>query len=120
VLSESPGWSRDSTRMVKILERLENQKSAMMDSSHQLLFPRPLHGSVEEEFDARSDWGDCSSTTTGRRPEVAQAVQPAGFYWSGFLCLALAVLQLTGEAQWSWWRVLLPLWAVSGHKTSCT
>ena len=46
---------------------------------------------------------------------MAQAVQPAGFYWSGFLCLALAVLKLTVEAQWSWWRVLLPFWAVLGH-----
>ena len=74
-----------------------------------------LHGIVEEAFDARSDWGDCSSTTIGRRPEAAQAFQPAGFYWSGFLCRAVAVLKLTVEAQWSWWRVLLPFWAVLGH-----
>jgi hypothetical protein len=46
---------------------------------------------------------------------VAQAVQPAGFYWSGFLCLAWAVLKLTVEAQWSWWRVLLPFWTVLDH-----
>ena len=57
----------------------------------------------------------CSSTITGRRPEVAQPLEPAGFYWSGFLCLILAVLKLTLEAHWSWWRVLLPLWAVLGH-----
>jgi hypothetical protein len=25
------------------------------------------------------------------------------------------VLKLTVEAQWSWWRVLLPFWAVLGH-----
>ena len=47
---------------------------------------------------------------------MAKPVQPAGFYWSGFLCLILAVLKLTVEAHWSWWRVLLPLWAVLGHK----
>ena len=47
----------------------------------------------------------CSSTITGRRPEVAQPLEPAGFYWSGFLCLILAVLKLTLEAHWSWWRV---------------
>ena len=41
--------------------------------------------------------------------------EPVGFYWAGFLCLVLAVLKLTGEAHWSWWRVLLPLWAVLGH-----
>jgi hypothetical protein len=46
---------------------------------------------------------------------VARAVQPAGFYWSGLLCLALAALKLTVEAKWSWWRVLLPFWAVLGH-----
>ena len=27
----------------------------------------------------------------------------------------MAVLKLTVEAQWSWWRVLLPFWAVLGH-----
>jgi hypothetical protein len=26
-----------------------------------------------------------------------------------------AVLKLTIEEHWSWWRVLLPLWAVLGH-----
>ena len=41
--------------------------------------------------------------------------EPVGFYWAGFLCLVLAVLKLTGEAHWSWWRVLLPLWVVLGH-----
>ena len=46
---------------------------------------------------------------------MAQAVQPAGFYWSGLLCLALAALKLMGKAQWSWWRVMLPFWAVLGH-----
>ena len=33
----------------------------------------------------------------------------------GFLCVALAVLKLTSEVHWSWWRVLLPLWLVLGH-----
>ena len=41
--------------------------------------------------------------------------EPVGFYWAGFLCLVLAVLKLTGEAHWSWWRVLLPFWVVLGH-----
>ena len=41
--------------------------------------------------------------------------EPAGFCWAGLLCLVLAVLKLTGEAQWSWWRVMLPFWAVLGH-----
>ena len=61
---------------------------------------------------------DCSSTITGRRRKVAQPLQPlqpAGFYGSGFLCLGLVVLKLTVETHWSWWRVLLPLWAVLGH-----
>jgi hypothetical protein len=57
----------------------------------------------------------CSSTITGRRPEVSRPLQGAGFYWSGFLCLGLAVLKLTMEGHWSWWRVFLPFWAVLGH-----
>ena len=41
--------------------------------------------------------------------------KPAGFCWAGLLCVVLAVLKLTAEAHWSWWRVLLPLWVVLGH-----
>src|SRR3982751_5853348 len=44
-------------------------------------------------------------------------VQTAGFFGSGFLCLLCAVLKLTVAGHWSWWRVLLPLWAVLGHNT---
>jgi hypothetical protein len=29
--------------------------------------------------------------------------------------LALAVVKLTWEGHWSWWRILLPLWAIFGH-----
>jgi hypothetical protein len=46
---------------------------------------------------------------------VRGSFEPAGFYWAGFLCLVLAVLKLTGEAHWSWWRVLLPFWVILGH-----
>ena len=46
---------------------------------------------------------------------MAKQIQIAGFYLSGFLCLVLAVLKLTIEVHWSWWRVLLPLWVVLGH-----
>src|SRR5258708_3863018 len=41
--------------------------------------------------------------------------QMLGFYLAGFLGLILAVFKLTIEGQWSWWRVLLPLWVVLGH-----
>ena len=41
--------------------------------------------------------------------------QMLGFYLAGFLCLILAVLKLTMEGHWSWWRVLLPLWVLLGH-----
>ena len=44
-----------------------------------------------------------------------QSIQWSGFYLAGWLCLGLAVLKLTIEGRWSWWRVLLPLWAVLGH-----
>ena len=38
-----------------------------------------------------------------------------GFYRAGFVCVVLAILKLTIEGHWSWWRVLLPLWVVFGH-----
>jgi hypothetical protein len=41
--------------------------------------------------------------------------QMLGFYLAGFVCLMLAVLKLTMEGHWSWWRVLLPLWVLLGH-----
>ena len=46
---------------------------------------------------------------------MARPIQPAGFYGAGFLCLLLGLLKLTVEKQWTWWRVLLPVWAVLGH-----
>ena len=46
---------------------------------------------------------------------VRQQIQMLGFYLAGFLCLVIAVLKLTIEGHWSWWRVLLPLWVVLGH-----
>jgi hypothetical protein len=46
---------------------------------------------------------------------VGSQFQMLGFYWAGFLCLLLAVLKLTIEGHWSWWRVLLPFWVVLGH-----
>ena len=42
-------------------------------------------------------------------------IQTVGFYWAGFLSMILAVLKLTIEGHWSWWRVLLPVWVVLGH-----
>ncbi len=57
----------------------------------------------------------CSSTMTERRHKVRQQIQVLGFYLAGFLCLVLAVLKLTIEGHWSWWRVLLPLSVVLGH-----
>jgi hypothetical protein len=57
----------------------------------------------------------CSSTMTERRHKVRQQIQVLGFYLAGFLCLVLAVLKLTIEGHWSWWRVLLPLSVVFGH-----
>ena len=47
--------------------------------------------------------------------KVGRQLQAAGFYLSGLLCLALAVMKLTLVAPWSWWRVSLPIWVVLGH-----
>jgi hypothetical protein len=38
-----------------------------------------------------------------------------GFRLAGWLCLGLAIVKLTLESHWSWWRVLLPLWTMLGH-----
>ena len=46
---------------------------------------------------------------------MAKPLELAGFWLSGLVCVVLAVLKLTVEAQWSWWRVWLSLWAVLGH-----
>ena len=46
---------------------------------------------------------------------MAKPLELAGFWLSGLVCVVLAVLKLTLEAQWSWWRVSLPFWAVLGH-----
>jgi hypothetical protein len=46
---------------------------------------------------------------------VRGSFELAGFCWAGLLCLVLAVLKLTVEGHWSWWRVLLPFWVVLGH-----
>jgi hypothetical protein len=46
---------------------------------------------------------------------VGSKFQMSGFYLAGFLGLVLALVKLTTEGQWTWWRVLLPLWVVLGH-----
>ena len=84
--------------------------------ANQLLFPGRLPRSVcRDAFDASSGWAGCSSTTTRRRPEVTKPLEQAGFWLSGLVCGILAVLKLATGAQWSWWRVSLPLCAVLGH-----
>ena len=42
-------------------------------------------------------------------------LQWQGFRLAGLLCLGLAIVKLTLERQWSWWRVLLPFWTMVGH-----
>ena len=44
-----------------------------------------------------------------------QPIQWPSVYLAGLLCVGLAVVKLTAEEHWSWWRVLLPLWVVLGH-----
>jgi hypothetical protein len=46
---------------------------------------------------------------------VGQPIQLPGFCLAGLLSVGLAVLKLTAEGHWSWWRVLLPLWVILGH-----
>ena len=49
---------------------------------------------------------------------AAHQIQPTGFYVSGFLSLALAVLKLTAIVNWSWWRVMLPLGVFLGDNAA--
>ena len=69
------------------------------------------------------------SAAIGRSPEVllsaggmssraTHQIQPTGFYVSGFLSLALAVLKLTAIVNGSWWRVMLPLGVFLGHNAA--
>src|SRR5215469_15516884 len=54
----------------------------------------------------------------GMSVRMDQQIWPGGFYVVGFLCLVLAVLKLTIEVHWSWWRVLLPYgssWATTRY-----
>ena len=44
-------------------------------------------------------------------------LQMLGLYLAGIVCVMLVVLKLTIQGQWSWWRVLLPLWVVLGHNS---
>lgn len=46
---------------------------------------------------------------------MTKPLEQAGFWLSGLVCGILAVLKLATGAQWSWWRVSLPLCAVLGH-----
>ena len=55
------------------------------------------------------------STGGGLRMRREQQIQSEGFYVFGLFCLVFAVLKLTIEVHWSWWRVLLPLWVFLGH-----
>src|ERR1700745_4155677 len=61
-----------------------------------------------------SDFATCSSfriirlsPRSGMRI-AQQPIQLAGFYLAGLLCVVSAVLKLTIEGQWSWWRFCFP------------
>ena len=54
----------------------------------------------------------------GMSSRAGNQIQTTGFYLSGFLSLALAALKLTAIVDWSWWRVLLPLWVFLGHNAA--
>ena len=50
--------------------------------------------------------------------KAGKQIQTTGFYLSGCLSLALAVLKLTAIVDWSRWRVMLPLWVFLGHNAA--
>jgi hypothetical protein len=54
----------------------------------------------------------------GMSSRAGNQIQTTGFYLSGFLSLALAVLKLTAMVDWTWWRVMLPLWVFLVHNAA--
>jgi hypothetical protein len=52
------------------------------------------------------------------RSRADKPIQTTGFYLAGFVSLVLAVLKLTVIVDWSWWRVMLPLWVFSVHNAA--
>jgi hypothetical protein len=54
----------------------------------------------------------------GMSSRAGNQIQTTGFYLSGFLSLALTVLKLTALVDWSWWRVMLPLWVFLSHNAA--
>src|SRR4029453_4654409 len=54
----------------------------------------------------------------GMSSRAGNPIQTTGFYLSGFLSLALAVLKLTTMVDWTWWRVMLPLWVFLVHNAA--
>jgi len=52
------------------------------------------------------------------RSRADNPIQTAGFYLAGFLSVVLAVLKLTAMVDWSWWRVMLPVWVFSVHNAA--
>jgi hypothetical protein len=53
--------------------------------------------------------------STGLIDRVAREIQTAGLASAGLYCLILAAWKLATGVDWSWWRVLLPLWLLVAH-----
>ena len=70
---------------------------------------------IEETFNARSDWEDCSSTITGRRSECGAVAPACGVLLVRIYLLGSSGFQADDGGALVVWRVFLPLWAVLGH-----
>jgi len=53
--------------------------------------------------------------STGLIDRVAREIQTAGLASVGLYCLILAAWKLATGVDWSWWRVLPPLWLLVAH-----
>ena len=81
----------------------------MRDTIHWARLLAFVPGLVNQELLLQNEYSAAENRILRHSMKVGQQIQTAGFYLSGFLCLALAVLKLTIEGHWSWWRVLIPL-----------
>src|SRR5215469_4375170 len=87
---------------------------ARLDMTDLYAFPKP--GDVDKSVLILNVHPSMAVNPT--RPTTKEPFAPGALYElriDNNVCLVLAVLKLTGEAHWSWWRVLLPFWVVLGH-----
>src|SRR4029453_13711260 len=102
-----------ASRPVQLLPTLSRREEPSRQGKH-VAVPSAIAGvcSHSDCSMARAIGWAAQVLSPGGGIEVARPIEPAGFYWAGFLCLFLGALKLTVEKHWTWWRVFLPVLSV--------